>query len=577
MGDNRPIIFVVECDDDALAVVQDALVRRFGADYRVIGECAPQAALAALRRLKDDGEDVAVALAGQWLQGIDGIRLMEEIGELHPLTKRALLIGWGEWAHRPTAEAIFEGMANDHLDYYLVRPVEPPNEHFHRLVGEFLYEWSRGRSRAALELTLVADRWSPRGHELRDLLTRTGVPHRFEPSDGEEGRRLLREIGHEQTDVPVGILRDGRVVVDPSNIELTEAFGVDTALDEADRDVDVVIVGSGPAGLTAAVYASSEGLRTLVVEREWVGGQAGASSLIRNYLGFSRGISGGELARNAYQQAWVFGTRFVMAREATALRLEGARPVLEISGEEPVTASAVILATGISYRRIGIPALEELTGAGVYYGASGSEASSLTDEAVYVVGGGNSAGQAAMHLCRYASRVTLVVRDETLADSMSQYLRQALAATSNIDVRHGVEVVGGGGASRLEWLALRDKGSGETHEVKAAGLFVLIGAEPHTDWLPSEIERDDWGYLLTGSELVRDGRVGDTWPLERAPLILETSTPRVFAIGDVRRGSTKRFASAVGEGSVVVEQLHQLLSQAGLQEYSERPGPRLVR
>ena len=577
MSDNRPIIFVVECDDDALAVVQDALVRRFGADYRVIGECAPQAALAALRRLNDGGEEVAVALAGQWLQGIDGIRLMEEIGELHPLAKRALLIDWGEWAHRPTAEAIFEGMANDHLDYYLIRPVEPPDEHFHRLVGEFLYEWSRRRSRSALEITLVAEQWSPRGHEIRDLLARTGVPHRFERSDGPEGHRLLNEVGQSDANTPVGIMRDGRVLVDPSNPELIEAFGVDTTLEDDRRDFDVVIVGAGPAGLTAAVYASSEGLSTLVVDREGVGGQASASSLIRNYLGFSRGIGGAELASNAYQQAWVFGTRFLLAREATAVRLEGARPVLEISGEDPVTASAVILATGISYRRIGIPALEELTGAGVYYGASSSEAAALSDEPVYVVGGGNSAGQVAMHLCRYASHVTLVVRKETLADSMSQYLRQALAATSNIEVRHGVEVVDGGGGSRLEWLALRDRESGETQRVDAAGLFVLIGAEPHTGWLPDEIERDDGGYLLTGSELVRDGRVGDAWPLERAPLILETSTPRVFAIGDARHGSTQRVAAAVGEGSVVVEQLHQLLSEAGPQEYSERPGTRLVR
>jgi thioredoxin reductase (NADPH) len=577
MSDNRPIIFVVECDDEALSAVQNALVRRFGADYRVIGECAPQAALDTLRRLNEGGEDVAVALAGQWLQGIDGIRMMEEIGELHPLAKRALLIDWGEWAHRPTADAIVEGMANDHLDYYLVRPVEPPDEHFHRLMGEFLYEWSRGRSSSALELTLVAEQWSPRGHEIRDLLARTGVPHRFERSDGPEGRRLLDEVGQSDAKAPVGITRDGSVLVDPSNPELIEAFGVDTTLDDDRRDFDVVIVGAGPAGLTAAVYASSEGLSTLVVDREGVGGQASASSLIRNYLGFSRGISGGELARSAYQQAWVFGTRFLLAREATALRLDGARPELEIFGEEPITASAVILATGISYRRIGIPALERLTGAGVYYGASSAEASALSDESVYVVGGGNSAGQAAMHLCRYARQVTLAVRDATLADSMSQYLRQALAATSNIEVRHGVEVVDGGGDSRLAWLRVRDRETGDTQEVDAAGLFILIGAEPHTDWLPDEIERDDWGYLLTGSELVRDGRIREAWPLERAPLILETSTPRVFAVGDVRRGSTKRVASAVGEGSVVVEQLHQLLSEAGPQEYSERPGTRLAR
>jgi thioredoxin reductase (NADPH) len=560
MEDTRPIIFVVECDDEALDNVRRALARRYEADYRVLGECAPQSALATLRRLRDSGKQVAVVLAGQWLQGMHGIRLMEEIGELHPLAKRALLINWGEWAHRPTAEAIFEGMAHDHLDYYLIRPVEPPDEHFHRLIGDFLYEWSRGRSRAALEITLIAEQWSARGHELRDLLARTGVPHRFERSDGREGRRLLAELGQQDAKVPVGIMRDGRVLVDPSYVELIEGFGVDTTLKETNRDFDVLIVGSGPAGLTAAVYASSEGLRTLVIDREAVGGQAGSSSLIRNYLGFSRGIAGAELARNAYQQAWVFGTRFLLAREATALKPDD-HHVLEISGEDPVTASAVVLATGISYRRIGIPTLEELTGAGVFYGTSSAEASALTDQPVFVVGGGNSAGQAALHLCRYASEVTLAVRGETLANSMSRYLRDALDATSNVEVRHGVEVIDAGGAGRLERLTLRDRRSGETEVVDAAGLFLLIGAQPHTDWLPSEIERDDWGYVLTGPDLLSDGRVRQAWPLERAPLILETSAPGVFAVGDVRCGSTKRVASAVGEGSVVVEQLHRRLAE----------------
>jgi len=561
MEDTRPIIFVVECDDDSLDNVRRALSRRYDADYRVLGECAPQSALAALRRLRDSGEEVAVVLAGQWLEGTDGIRVMEEIGELHPLAKRALLIDWGEWADRPTAEAIFEGMAHDHLDYYLIRPVEPPDEHFHRLVGDFLYEWSRGRAGAGLEITLVAEQWSARGHEIRDLLARTGVPHRFVRSDGAEGRRLLAEVGRSDERAPVGIMREGQVLVDPTNVELINAFGVDTALEEDRRDFDVVIVGAGPAGLTAAVYASSEGLSTLVLEREVVGGQAGSSSLIRNYLGFSRGIGGAELARNAYQQAWVFGTRFLLAHEATALRLDGPRPVLEVSGEDPVTASTVVLATGISYRRIGVPALEELTGAGVFYGTSISEASAISDQPVYVVGGGNSAGQAAMHLCRYASKVTLAVRGETLADSMSQYLREALEATSNVEVRHGVEVVNGGGRSRLETLTLRDRASGRTEAVPAAGLFILIGAQPHTEWLPAEIARDPGGYVLTGSDLVRHGRVPEGWPLERPPLILETSVPRVFAVGDVRTGSTQRVASAVGDGSVVVEQLHRLLAE----------------
>ncbi len=561
MEDTRPIIFVVEADQAALTSLEEVLVSRYGSDYRIAGECRPDAALEELGRRRERGEEVAVVLSGQWLEGMDGVRLMEEVGELYPLAKRALLIDWGDWGHRPTAEAIFEGMAHDHLDYYVVRPIEPPDEHFHRLLADFLYEWSRGRSRDAIEITVVAKRWSQRTHELRDLLSRTGVPHHFEASDTPRGRRLLTEAGQPDAAVPIGILRSGRVLVDPSNPELAEAFRVDTTL-EGDRDFDLVIVGAGPAGLTTAVYASSEGLRTLVIEREGIGGQASTSSLIRNYLGFPRGIGGAELARNAYQQAWVFGTRFLLMRKATALRLGGERHTLEIAGEEPVTAPAVILATGISYCRMGIPGLERLEGAGVFYGASISGASALREETVYVVGGGNSAGQAAMHLCRYARQVTLLVRGETLADSMSRYLQQALAATSNIDVRHRVEVVGGAGADRLERLTLRDRETGDTEEVEAAGLFILIGAEPHTDWLPAELERDDWGYLLTGADLLRQGRLRDSWPLERAPLILETSAPGVFAVGDVRHGSTKRVASAVGEGSVVVEQLHQLLAES---------------
>jgi thioredoxin reductase (NADPH) len=562
MNDNRPIILVVEGDDTRRESVKGSLVRRYSGDYRVVCERLPSSALDTLRGMDEGGQEVAVVLACQWLEGMEGVQFMEQVGELHPLAKRALLIDWGDWAHRPTAEAIFRGMADDHLDYYAVRPTETPDEHFHRLVSDFLYEWSRGRSRGVIEVTLIAEQWSPRAHQLRDLLARTGVPHRFEASAGPEGRRLLADAGQSAANAPVALLRGGRVLVDPTNPELAEAFGVDTRL-EGERDFDVLIVGGGPAGLTTAVYASSEGLRTLLVEREGIGGQAGSSSLIRNYLGFSRGISGAELAGNAYQQAWVFGTKFLLMRDATGLDREAERYSLEVAGEDPVTASTVVLATGVSYRRMGIPALEELTGRGVFHGAAVSEASALSEQPVYVVGGGNSAGQAAMHLCRYASEVTVLVRGETLADSMSSYLRQALDATSNIHVRHGIEVVDGGGDGRLEWLGLRDRSSGETEQADAAGLFILIGAQPHTDWLPDWIERDDWGYLLTGSDLVREGRLRDSWPLERAPLLLETSGPGVFAIGDVRHGSTKRVASAVGEGSVAVEQLHHLLAEAG--------------
>jgi thioredoxin reductase (NADPH) len=366
---------------------------------------------------------------------------------------------------------------------------------------------------------------------------------------------------HRTTSAPVLVVRDGRVFHDPSNAALGRAFGAATELG-AERDFDVVVIGAGPSGLTAAVYAASEGLSTLVIDRAGIGGQAGTSSLIRNYLGFSRGISGGELAQRAYQQAWVFGARFALMREARALRRDNDRWVVALDGGDEATARAVVLATGISYRRLGVPALERLVGAGVFYGASVSEARTLTDGRAFVVGGGNSAGQAAMHLSRYAASVTVVVRGRTLASSMSEYLQQALAAAANIAIRTETEVVDGNGADRLERVTLRLRSYGETELLPASGLFIMIGAQPLTDWLPAEIERDDRGYLLTGVDLVNERSVVGGWPLSRAPLIHETSLPGVFAVGDVRHGSTKRVASGAGEGSVVVAELHSSVQPA---------------
>jgi thioredoxin reductase (NADPH) len=346
------------------------------------------------------------------------------------------------------------------------------------------------------------------------------------------------------------------VLVDPTNAELASAYGVSTTL-EGRSDFDLAVVGAGPAGLAAAVYASSEGLDTLVVERESIGGQAGSSSLIRNYLGFARGVSGSELAQRAYQQAWIFGARFLHTRAVTALRADGARYVLALSDGSEASASAVVLATGVTYRRLGIPELDELVGSGVFYGASVSEARAHAGQDVYVVGGGNSAGQAALHLSRYARQVTLVVRRQSLAETMSSYLIDEIAAAENIEVRPEAEVAGCSGDGLLEAVTLRDCASGESETLPAAALFVLIGAEPHTSWLPDAIHRDEWGYVLTGADLP-DG----SWPLERPPLMLETTLPGVFAVGDARHGSTKRVASAVGEGSVVIEQVHQLLDAA---------------
>jgi thioredoxin reductase (NADPH) len=554
----RPVLFVVDDDSEALARIREELTRRYGADYRVVCERSAGAALDRLREMRDAGEDVAVLLCDQWMSEMEGIRVLDEADNFFPLAKRILLIDWGGWGDPDTAEVIHSGMARDQMDYYAPKPVRTPDEGFHRLLAELLHEWSRVRAPSKSEVTLVADQWSPRTNELLGLLVRSGIPHAFHARSSTEGRRLLESVEPIDSDCPVAFLRDGRVLVDPTNADLVGAMGIDTGV-TGSRDFDLVVVGAGPAGLTAAVYASSEGLRTLVIERGTIGGQAGASSLIRNYLGFSRGVSGWELAQRAYIQAWVFGTHFMLTREASGIRGGDERLAVQIAGKEDVSARAVVLATGVSYRRIGIPALEELSGAGVFYGASLSEVRGLHGEHVYVVGGGNSAGQAALHLSRYARRVTMLVRAANLDLNMSQYLCEGIEAVDNIDVRLETEVVGGGGDGRLGHLELRDRSSGGEERVEAAGLFVMIGARADTEWLPDEIERDSRGYVLTDDDLVHEGRITESWPLDRAPMIMETSMPRVFAVGDVRHTSTKRVASAVGEGSVVVEQLHQLL------------------
>jgi thioredoxin reductase (NADPH) len=553
---DRPAILVVDDDAEALGRIRDELVRRYREDYRIVCESVPDDALRLLREMHQAGDDVAIVLAALCSTSLSGSDLLAAVPGIYPNAKRGLLIDWGGWGDQGTAEAIFRGMALRHMDYYVLKPWRSPDEFFHRTISEFLHEWSRIEPRGIREITVVAPRWSPRGHELRALLSRNGVPHVFHPSDSPEGREALERFDAPVGDDPIVITFDGRVLIDPSNSDLAEAYGVNTSLEVA-RDFDVIVVGAGPAGLSAAVYASSEGLRTLVVEGEAIGGQAGSSSLIRNYLGFSRGVTGAELAQRAYQQAWVFGTRFLLMRRVQSLRTVDDRHVLTISDGNDASARAVILATGVSYARLGIPSLEKLAGSGVYYGASTAEAQQLVGQEVYVVGGANSAGQAAMHLSRYARRVTLVVRGISLAESMSQYLQDEIEAAGNIAVRLNTEVIDGAGEGRLTALTLRDGSSGRTEMVEAAGLFVLIGAHPHTDWLPPSIARDEAGFILTGSDAA-SGKAGT----QEVPLMFETSLPGVFAVGDVRHGSIKRVASAVGEGSVAVQQLHLHLARA---------------
>jgi thioredoxin reductase (NADPH) len=552
----RPRILVVEDESEARARIRGELERRYGGDYRVRCEGSALTALGRLERWRDAGDHVALVLADQWMPDLTGEEFLARAKALYPDAKRAMLVSFGEWGDRQTADAMLRAMARGRMDYYVLKPWRRADEYFHRTVTEFLHEWERASSASPQEIAIVCERRSPRAHRLRDLLARNGVPHVVHETDSVQGRHLLAEAGQEGTREPVVVLVGGGVLVDPTDAELADAYGVSTTLDDR-SDFDVVVVGAGPAGLAAAVYASSEGLDTLVVERESIGGQAGSSSRIRNYLGFARGISGSELAQRAFQQAWIFGARFLHAREVTALRPSEGRHVLTLSDGSEATAAAVVLATGITYRRLGIPELEELVGTGVFYGASVSEARAHAGQDVFVVGGGNSAGQAAVHLGRYARRVTVLVRRESLAETMSSYLIDEIDAAENIEVRPHTEVAGGSGDGSLEELVLRDCRTGATETVPAAALFILIGTQPHTSWLPDTVCRDRWGYVLCSPDLPEDD-----WPLERQPLMLETSLPGVFAVGDTRHGSTKRVASAVGEGSVVIEQVHQLMDSA---------------
>jgi thioredoxin reductase (NADPH) len=549
-----PVLLAVDDDLEALRRISEQLHLRYASDYTVLCDKSPAHAREQLEKMRADGDEVALVLASQSMSEETGTDLLAYVKHVHPRAKRGLLIEFGDWGDKQTAEAVLKAMALGHIDYYVLKPWGSPDEFFHRTITEFLHEWRRNVGYGTAEVEVVGGRWSPEVHELTSLLIRNGFPHVFYPRDSEEGRRILKECGCEEDNVPVVRLLRKKILRDPSREELARAYGVTTQLG-GDGDFDVIVIGAGPAGLAAAVAASSEGLRTLVIEREAIGGQAGASTLIRNYPGFSRGVSGAELAQRAYQQAWVFGAKLLLTKSVVGMQALGDRHVIEVSDGSRATARAVVLATGVSYRRLGITELDRLSGAGVFYGASVSDAQSLAGHEVYIVGGGNSAGQAAMHLRRYARRVYLVIRGTSLADSMSQYLRDTIAAhAGDIEVLLQTQVVGGGGEGRLQHLVLRDP-DGTERTVEAAALFVMIGAVPHKSWLPEEIELDEWGYVKTGRDAVEAKQLKGYGDPSRDFGEFETCVPGVFAVGDLRHGGVKRVASAVGEGSAVVRQI----------------------
>ena len=546
-----PVLLAVDDDRGALDDVEAQLVQRYAQEYRIESLGRPEDALRTLQELADRGEDVALVLASSSLASTSGGHLLEHARRLHPHAGRALLVPANFWMDQAAADAIRDSMALGRIDYYVPRPAGPLDEVFHEAISGFLLEWARDRRVVPQTVHIVGETWSGRAYELREVFEQCAAPHAFCLAASEQGRELIAGAGPDVR-LPLMVLPGGLSLSDPSDAELAEVVGAPAALEEC--EYDVVIVGSGPAGLSAAVYGASEGLRILVVDELGIGGQARSSSLIRNYLGFAMGVSGSRLAEQAYQQAAVFGASFLFMHRVTALAPSGRRLGLSIEDGRRVSAGAVILATGATYRRLEVPSLETLRGAGVFYGGPVSEAPALKGKDAFIAGGGNSAGQAALHLARYARHVTLIVRGSSLEAGMSHYLVQAVEATPNVEVRTGTTVVGGGGDGRLQQLVLRDSSAAEA-TVGADALFVLIGARPRIDWLPPEIARDAHGFLLTGADLD-----SHDWPLKRRPLSLETSMPGVLAAGDVRHASVKRVASAVGEGAIAVQLVHSLFA-----------------
>jgi thioredoxin reductase (NADPH) len=546
MFDTPPIIFLVSSDAAVRDRLEADLARRFANDTRIVAGDDPAAGLTELRAMADAGEPVALLIADHAMAGQTGIDFLSQAHDLHPAAKRILLVERDYTAANPIVPAMMLGQ----IDYHLTKPWFPDHG-LYPAVSEFLASWARSENARFTMFRIAAPENSRRGHEIRDLLTRFSTPFACDTPDSSAGRELLREAGQGDPDLPTVIRHDGRVLVDPSDGDLIEAVGGATEL--GDQLYDVAIVGAGPAGLSAAVYAASEGLETIVLERQISGGQAGASSRIRNVPGFTWGIGGHDLSYRACEQAWLFGANMVFAQQATALEPAGDRHVLRTADGQEVTARPVVLAMGVSWRRLGAERLESLIGRGVFYGATATEARAMRGGRVAVVGAGNAAGQAALDLARHAAQVTLLVRGDSLGDKMSEYLIAEIRERPNIDIRHGVEVVDGEGGDRLQGLVIESRANRSQERIAADGLFVMIGAEPHTEWLARVVQRDERGFILTGTDVqAEDGE----------PLLLETSVPGVFAAGDVRHGSVKRVTTAMGDGATVIQLVHRALDRA---------------
>jgi thioredoxin reductase (NADPH) len=544
----RPAIVVVDDEPTVLAAVARDLRQRFGDRYRIVRAESGEEALEVLRELARRGGQVALLVADQRMPGLSGTDYLVRAREIVPSAKRVLLTAYAD------TEAAIQAINEVDLDYYLLKPWDPPEEHLWPAVADLLSAWEAGAALDAGGVRLIGHRFSRASHDLRDFLARNLVPARwFDVERDGEARQLLKVAGVGDDRLPVALLEDGSVLERPTIFELAERLGV--VGQPASEHYDLVIVGGGPAGLAAAVYGASEGLKTIMVEREAPGGQAGQSSRIENYLGFPAGLSGSDLTRRATDQARRLGAELLTLQDAAGLNVEGAGRIVELTGGGSLSTSSVIVASGVSYRQLDAPGFAELTGQGIYYGAALTEARSCKNQHVAVIGGANSAGQAAVYFSKYADRVTMLVRGNSLAKSMSRYLIEQIEGLDNVKVHTRTVATGAEGDDQLRALRTRGEDGGESVE-EVDACFVFIGAAPRTAWLEGVVERDERGFILAGLDVRGNG-----WPLERDPFPLETSVPGVFVAGDVRARSIKRVASAVGEGSMAVALVHQYLAE----------------
>ena len=553
----KPILLSVDDDSDVLRAIERDLRSEYGAEYRVIGSDSPTGALALLKQLKVRNDSVALLLADQRMPHMDGVTFLQEAMHMFPEAKRALLTAYAD------TSAAISAINQANINYFFLKPWDPPTEHLYPQLNDLLDDWQASYRPKFEGIRVLGTRWSPRSYELRDFLARNRVPYQWidveASANDPETKQLVEALGSDATSLPVVLFQDGAKLLDSTPGEVAQKVGLRTRAQTS--FYDLAIVGGGPAGLAAAVYGALEGLHTVMIEREAPGGQAGMSSRIENYLGFPNGLSGGDLARRAVVQAQRFGVEILSPQEAVGVRTEGSYRMIKMGDGNEISCHALMIATGVQWRRLEAPGMDRLQGAGVYYGGGATEAMSCKGEIVYVVGGANSAGQAAMNFAKYADRVVIVVRGSSLSSTMSQYLIDQIKETPNIQIWPHASVSEVHGETHLEEISFLCSDTNKVERVAAGAMFIFIGALPKTDWLADVVERDERGFILTGPDLIRDGQRPKGWALERDPFLLETNVPGLFAVGDVRHGSVKRVASGVGEGSVAVQFIHQYLSK----------------